>query len=187
HHDFREGEELRFGNVRIVAMHTPGHTPEHLSFVIHDLLRGDYPAALLSGDFVFVGSLGRPDLLGEAAKQRLAAAMYDSLHTRLEKLPDGVEVHPAHGAGSMCGSGMSERPQSTLGYERACNLFFREQGKEKFIESILKSVPPFPDYYRRMKRVNSAGARGPGGDSSGGAPPPWGFPPPLAAPPAGVH
>jgi len=159
HHDFRDGEELKFGNVRMVALHTPGHTPEHLSFLVHDALRGDYPMALLSGDFLFVGSLGRPDLLGEAAKQKLAGQLYDSLHKRLEHLPDGVEVHPAHGAGSMCGSGMSERPQSTLGYERACNFFFREPGREKFIETILKTVPPFPDYYRRMKKVNSAGPR----------------------------
>jgi hydroxyacylglutathione hydrolase len=159
HHEFRDGEELKLGNVRIVALHTPGHTPEHISFLLHDGLRGDYPMALLSGDFLFVGSLGRPDLLGEAAKQRLAGQLYDSLHTRLEKLPDGVEVHPAHGAGSMCGSGMSERPQSTLGYERHCNFFFLEPGREKFIESILKSVPPFPDYYRRMKKVNSEGPK----------------------------
>jgi hydroxyacylglutathione hydrolase len=159
HHEFCDGEELKFGNVRMVAMHTPGHTPEHISFLVHDGLRGDYPMALLSGDFVFVGSLGRPDLLGEAAKQKLAEQLYDSVHRRLEKLPDGVEIHPAHGAGSMCGSGMSERPQSTLGYERACNPFFREQGREKFVDTILKSVPPFPDYYRRMKKVNSAGPR----------------------------
>jgi hydroxyacylglutathione hydrolase len=170
---------MRFGNVRIVAMHTPGHTSEHISFLVHDEQRGDYPMALLSGDFVFVGSLGRPDLLGEAAKQRLAGQLYDSVHKRLEKLPDGVEIHPAHGAGSMCGSGMSERPQSTLGYERACNFFFREQGRERFIESILKSVPPFPDYYRRMKKVNSEGPRifgvtpggaTPGGETLGGIP-----------------
>src|ERR1700675_3313743 len=159
HHEFRDGEELKFGNVRMVALHTPGHTPEHISFLVHDAQRGDYPMALLSGDFLFVGSLGRPDLLGEAAKQKLAGQLYDSLHKGLEKLPDGVEINPAHGAGSMCGSGMSERPQSTLGYERACNFFFREQGREEFIESILKSVPPFPDYYRRMKKVNSEGPR----------------------------
>ncbi len=159
HHEFGDGEELKFGNVRMVALHTPGHTPEHLSFLLHDALRGDYPLALLSGDFVFVGSLGRPDLLGEAAKQRLASELYESVHQRLAKLPDGVEVHPTHGAGSMCGAGMGERPQTTLGYERHCNLFFREQGKEKFVESILKSVPPFPDYYRRMKKVNSEGPR----------------------------
>ena len=169
HHKFSDGEELKFGNVRMVALFTPGHTPEHLSFVVRDGLRGDYPLALLSGDFVFVGSLGRPDLLGEEAKLKLAEELYDSLHRRLKDLPDGVEIHPAHGAGSMCGAGMSERPQSTLGYERACNLFFREPGKEKFIESILKSVPPFPDYYRRMKKVNSAGPRVfaelPGGES----------------------
>jgi hydroxyacylglutathione hydrolase len=158
HRKFKDGEELKFGNVRMMARYTPGHTPEHLSFVVRDGLRGDYPMALLSGDFVFVGSLGRPDLLGEEAKRKLAGELYESLH-RLTDLPDGVEIHPAHGAGSMCGAGMSDRPQSTLGYERACNLFFREQGREEFIDTILKTVPPFPDYYRRMKKVNSAGPK----------------------------
>lgn len=158
HHAFREGEELSLGEMRIAALHTPGHTPEHLSFLVYDTKRSaTTPMLMLSGDFVFVGSLGRPDLLGEAAKQKLAAQLYDSLHRKIASLPDGLEVHPAHGAGSMCGAGMSDRPQSTLGYERLANAFFADRDKAAFMQHILSTVPPFPDYYRRMKRVNSEG------------------------------
>ena len=159
HREFGDGDELRVGNIQIKALYTPGHTPEHLSFVVHDLARGPHPMAMLSGDFLFVGSLGRPDLLGEQAKRKLAEQLYDSMKQRIAALPDGVEVHPAHGAGSMCGSGMSERPQSTLGYERLANAFFAHTDREQFIEHILSTVPPFPDYYRRMKRVNSTGPK----------------------------
>jgi hydroxyacylglutathione hydrolase len=105
----------------------------------------------------FRGLSGRPDLLGEAEKRSLAAALYDSVHTKIEALPDGVEIHPAHGAGSLCGAGMAERPQSTLGYERFCNIFMSDQEKDKFVASILDTVPEFPDYYRRMKAINSQG------------------------------
>ena len=160
HREFRDGQELKVGTVRMVALHTPGHTPEHLSFVVYDDRRSmSVPALLLSGDFVFVGSLGRPDLLGEAAKQRLASELFHSLRSRLRELPDGVEIHPAHGAGSLCGSGMSERQESTLGYERACNPYFAEADEAKFVQKILGSVPPFPDYYKRMKRVNAEGPK----------------------------
>ena len=119
HHAMKDGDELLIPGMRFVAVHTPGHTPEHLSFALYDTKRSQQqPLALFSGDFVFVGSLGRPDLLGEAAKQKLASSLYVSLTTRLKPYADGVEIHPAHGAGSMCGAGMSDRPQSTLGYER---------------------------------------------------------------------
>ena len=157
HHEFRDGEELEVGDLRIVAVHTAGHTPEHLSFLVYEKSRCGQPMALLSGDFLFVGSLGRPDLLGEAAKRKLAGALYDSVHQKIAHMPDGVEVHPAHGAGSLCGAGMSERPQSTLGYERFCNVFMADREKQEFIETVLKSVPEFPDYYKRMKRINSEG------------------------------
>ena len=168
HRDFRDGEELDLGEARIVAMHTPGHTPEHLSFLVYEQGRA-HPLALLSGDFVFVGSLGRPDLLGEAAKHRLAAELYQSVHERLKHLPDGVQILPAHGAGSLCGAGMGERPFTTLGYERASNLFFGMRSREEFIDHILRTVPPFPEYYKRMKRVNSEGAPRLGGIPDGGA------------------
>ncbi|MHB8639884.1 MAG: MBL fold metallo-hydrolase [Candidatus Acidiferrales bacterium] len=160
HHKFRDGDELKVGSVRIVALHTPGHTPEHLSFAVYDNQRStSVPVVLFSGDFVFVGSLGRPDLLGDAAKQRLASELFHSLREKLRELPDGVEIHPAHGAGSLCGSGMSERQESTLGYERACNPYFAEPDQVKFVQKILNSVPPLPDYYKRMKRLNAEGPK----------------------------
>jgi hydroxyacylglutathione hydrolase len=168
HRDFRDGEELDLGEARVVAMHTPGHTPEHLAFLVYERGR-EHPLALLSGDFVFVGSLGRPDLLGEAAKHRLAGELYQSVHERLKHLPDGVQVLPAHGAGSLCGAGMGERPFTTLGYERASNIFFGMRSREEFIDTILRTVPPFPEYYKRMKRVNSEGAKPLGGIPDGGA------------------
>jgi len=160
HHPMKDGDEFHIAEMRIVALHTPGHTPEHLSFALYDTQRSqEQPLALFSGDFVFVGSLGRPDLLGEAAKQKLAASLYASLQEKLKPYADGVEIYPAHGAGSMCGAGMSDRPQSTLGYERLANAFFHEKDEKGFVAKILGSVPPFPDYYRRMKKVNSDGPR----------------------------
>ncbi len=157
HHQFRDGDELVIGDLRIIALHTPGHTPEHLSFLVFEKSRCGQPMALLTGDFIFVGSLGRPDLLGDVAKQKLAGELYDSVHEKIAGLADGVEIHPAHGAGSLCGAGMSERPQSTLGYERFCNVFMADRDKAEFVDTVLKSVPEFPDYYRRMKRINSGG------------------------------
>ncbi len=164
HHAFRDGDVLELEGLRIRAVHTPGHTPEHLSYLIYDLSRSEtHAVALLSGDCVLVGSLGRPDLLGEAAKRRLAASLFTSVHEKLAGVEDGVELHPAHGAGTLCGSGVGERDASTMGYERACNPYFQPQPREEFIAHILGSVPPFPDYYRRMKRLNSVGPAAVGG------------------------
>jgi hydroxyacylglutathione hydrolase len=169
HQPMREGDRIVIDGLEISALHTPGHTPEHLAFLLHEAGRGRHPLAMLSGDFLFVGSLGRPDLLGEASKRRLAELLYESLHQKIRDLPDGVEIYPAHGAGSFCGSGMSDRPQSTLGYERASNIFFGDPDKETFVRHILSSVPPFPDYYRRMKRINSEGPQLLGGLPGGQA------------------
>jgi hydroxyacylglutathione hydrolase len=106
-----------------------------------------------------VGSLGRPDLIGEDAKRMLAGRLYDSVTTKLGPLPDFVEVNPAHGAGSMCGSGMSARPMTTLGFERLANPYLRKGlTRESFIDEILGNVPPFPPYYKLMKVLNSRGA-----------------------------
>ena len=158
HHALRDGDVLRIGKVRLAALHTPGHTPEHLSFVLIDEERDALlPVAIFTGDFLFVGSVGRPDLLGEEAKQELAHTLYRSLHGRIASLPDGVQVYPGHGAGSLCGSGMSERAESTLGYERLSQPLFKlEEGD--FVREILDSVPPMPSYYPRMKELNSKGA-----------------------------
>lgn len=161
HSDLHDGDAFEIGSVRIQALHTPGHTPEHLSYLVYDSTRtSDVPLLMLSGDFLFVGSLGRPDLLGEEDKRELAESLFDSVHTKLADLPDGLEVHPAHGAGSMCGSGMGGRPMSTLGYERAANPYLdKSLSKDEFVSKILADVPPLPDYYSRMKRVNSEGPK----------------------------
>lgn len=158
HHPFADGETLEVGAMRILALHTAGHTPEHLSFLVFDTARNHTQAqAMFSGDFLFVGSFGRPDLLGEDAKQRLAAELFRSMHDKIAKLPDGLEIYPGHGAGSLCGSGMSEQAQSTLGYERTSNHLFR-MNREAFKQEILRTVPPLPAYYPRMKQLNSRGA-----------------------------
>jgi hydroxyacylglutathione hydrolase len=158
HEDLDDGQAITLGSARIVARHTPGHTPEHMAYLVYDTNRSaDAPQMMLSGDFLFVGSLGRPDLLGEDAKLALAGMQYDSVR-KLADLPDGLEVHPGHGSGSMCGAGMSDRPMSTLGFERLANPYLRKGlGREQFIAEILGNVPPFPPYYRRMKKLNSDG------------------------------
>ena len=158
HHALRDGDALKIGKLRLVALHTPGHTPEHLSFVLFDEERdASQPLALFSGDFLFVGSLGRPDLLGEEAKLTLAHELYRSLHGRIASLPDGVQVYPGHGAGSLCGAGMSKRAESTLGYERLTQTLFKLE-EEVFVREVLASVPPMPSYYPRVKALNSQGA-----------------------------
>jgi hydroxyacylglutathione hydrolase len=160
HRDLNDGDTLTLGNVRIQALHTPGHTPEEMMFLVFDLLRApDQPMAAFTGDFLFVGSLGRPDLLGEEAKRGLASRLFDSVQ-KISTLPDFLEVLPGHGAGSMCGAGMSGRPSTTLGYERLANPYLAPGlERQAFIDLILGRVPPFPDYYRRMKQLNSDGPK----------------------------
>lgn len=160
HTDLADGDVVEIGPVRIVALHTPGHTPEHLSFLVYDaLLSTEVPQLMLSGDFLFVGSLGRPDLLGAEQKLSLAKRLYASVRDKLADLPDSLEIYPAHGAGSLCGAGLSGRPTSTLGFERATNPYLDPKLDEQaFVDRILGSSPPFPPYYLRMKQLNSDGA-----------------------------
>ncbi len=157
HQDMANGARVAVGDVELEAVHTPGHTPEHLSFLVFERGRPE-PAALLSGDFLFVGSVGRPDLLGDEESAGLAGRLYDSVQ-RLSAYPDSLPVYPAHGAGSMCGSGMGQAPSTTLGQERKSNPYLDPAlSREAFVHRVLTSAPPFPPYYRRMKRVNAAGA-----------------------------
>lgn len=159
HTDVRDGDVFDLGSVRLKALHTPGHTPEHLAFLVYDLAsHPDVPAVMLSGDFLFVGSLGRPDLLGEDQKLALARGMFRTVRDKLKGLPDSLEIMPAHGAGSMCGSGMSGEASSTLGAERLSNPYLDPTlDEDTFIKRLLGTVPVFPPYYRRMKRFNSEG------------------------------
>jgi hydroxyacylglutathione hydrolase len=159
HKELKEGDEIRTGRIRLKVLHTPGHTPEHISFLAYDEERSkEEPFILFSGDFLFIGSVGRPDLLGEDDKTPLAKAIYKALHEKLKGLPDGLEIYPAHGAGSLCGAGMSNSQSSTLGFEREVNPYLQEMSEEEFVKKLLGSAPPFPEYYLKMKVLNSKGA-----------------------------
>ncbi|HSR41841.1 MAG TPA: MBL fold metallo-hydrolase, partial [Longimicrobiales bacterium] len=159
-----DGDVFRVGSVELRALHTPGHTPEHLGFLVTDRGGGaDRPMGIASGDFLFVGSLGRPDLLeraaGEVGAMRPAAeALYASLD-RLLELDDWLQVWPGHGAGSACGKGLGSVPESTLGYERRFNpsIAAARRGRDAFVESILADQPDPPLYFARMKRLNRDG------------------------------
>ncbi|WP_034386950.1 rhodanese-like domain-containing protein [Deinococcus sp. YIM 77859] len=160
-----DGDTFMIGNVRIQALHTPGHTPEHLSFLVTDTPRGDTPSMILTGDFVFVGDLGRPDLLDEAAggqdtRYVGARQMFASLRDKFLTLPDYVQVWPGHGAGSACGKALGAVPTTTVGYERALSWWGRlvEKGDEEaFMRQLLEGQPDAPLYYGRMKRENRDG------------------------------
>jgi hydroxyacylglutathione hydrolase len=161
----RDGDSFRVGNIRFDVLHTPGHTPEHICFLVTDEGGGaNEPMALLSGDFLFVGDAGRPDLLETAAgvvgtRDEGARQLHESLQ-RLSKMPEHLQVLPAHGAGSACGKALGSVPSSTIGYERRFNPTLRlalAGDTKEFTESILSGQPEPPLYFAEMKRVNRAG------------------------------
>jgi len=153
-HEVRDGEQLAVGDVTLTFLHTPGHTPEHVCVLI--TAPGE-PVRLLTGDLLFVGGVGRPDLLGEAQTLRLAHDLFDSLR-RVTALDERTEVHPGHGAGSLCGAGIGKEPSSTIGRERAQNAMLQYDDRDRFVHAVLADVPPTPPYFARMKRLNAAGA-----------------------------
>ncbi|MEO7038583.1 MAG: MBL fold metallo-hydrolase [Gemmatimonadaceae bacterium] len=149
------------GRVRFTARHTPGHTPEHLSFVVRSLDTAEEPVAILTGDFVFVSDVGRPDLLERAAneagtKEASARQLFLSL-SRIRKLPDYMQIWPAHGAGSACGKSLGDMPSSTVGYERLSNWAFSERNVDTFVDRVLDGQPEPPAYFGTMKRINRDG------------------------------
>lgn len=154
----QQGSSLIVGNIRLEALHTPGHTPEHIVWICYDLARSaDTPWFAFTGDLLFVGSVGRPDLLGQEALPALAKQLYRSLFQELALLPDFVEILPAHGLGTLCGKTPNGRETSTLGYERLFNPYLKKQTEEKWMEDILKDLPPAPPYFRRLKTKNVEG------------------------------
>jgi hydroxyacylglutathione hydrolase len=153
HEPLRDGARVELGSVTLTAMHTPGHTPEHMAYLA--LTKGK-PWGFFSGDFLFADSVGRPDLLGAAQTPGLARSLFRSLRTALAPLPDAVPLYPAHGAGSPCGANICDR-QSTIGHERRHNPALQFTDESAFIDWVLGTAPPMPRYYPRMKRINAQG------------------------------
>lgn len=162
HVGLRDGSSIEVGNLRLDVLHTPGHTPEHVTFVLYDLPAGSEPMMAFTGDFVFVGDVGRPDLLEEAAgikdtKVVGAKQMFASLK-KFRTLPDFVQVWPAHGAGSACGKSLGAVPSSTVGFEKATNWALQIDDEQTFVEELLDGQPEPPYYFKEMKLRNRAGA-----------------------------
>jgi hydroxyacylglutathione hydrolase len=159
-HVVKDGDEVRIGSLRAQAVYTPGHTPEHVSWALYDETRSkDTPWLMFTGDFLFVGDVGRPDLLGEEAKKQLAHQLYASVFERLPALPDITEIFPAHGAGSLCGKAISSRRSSTVGFERRYNPALKQKPKEEWVRDLMADMPLAPPYFRRMKKVNKEGPK----------------------------
>jgi hydroxyacylglutathione hydrolase len=158
----RDGSSFMIGRVKLDVMHTPGHTPESISFILTDMGGGaDRPMGIFTGDFVFVGSIGRPDLLEKAAgiadtADEGARQMFNSLQ-RFKALPDYLQVWPAHGAGSACGKGLGAIPSSTVGYEKLFNPALAYDNEAEFVDYLLADQPEPPRYFAQMKRVNKVG------------------------------
>ena len=157
------GDTVNVGTVRVDVAHTPGHTPEHICFVITDTASADRPMGMLSGDFIFVGDVGRPDLLERAAgigntMEDMARQLYRSIQ-KARELPDYLQIWPGHGAGSACGKALGDIPSSTLGYERLVNWAFRADSEQAFVDEVLRGQPEPPKYFARMKTVNRDGPR----------------------------
>lgn len=153
HHEVGDDEVLAVGDVTLRFLHTPGHTFEHIAILAET---PGLPARLFTGDLLFVGGIGRPDLVGEAQTRQLASDLFDSLR-RIMALADDVEIHPGHGAGSLCGAGIGTEPSSTIARERAQNAMLRHADRASFVSAVLADVPPTPPYFARMKRINKEG------------------------------
>ena len=153
HHEVRDGEHLTLGDVTLTFLHTPGHTLEHIAVQAD---APDTPSRLFTGDLLFVGGVGRPDLAGEALTRRLANDLFDSLQ-RVMALDDRTEIHPGHGAGSLCGAGIGKEPSSTIGRERRQNAMLQHTDRQAFVDAVLADIPPTPPYFPRMKKINAQG------------------------------
>lgn len=160
HRAVRDGDEIKIGRVRLRFLETPGHTPEGISVLVTDTAVSNVPQKVLTGDTLFVGDVGRPDLAGTRGftPEQMAAMLYDSLHEKLLQLDDRVEVYPAHGAGSMCGRNISQETSSTIGQQRAFNYALQPMAKDEFVRLMTKDLPPVPPYFSRDAEYNREGA-----------------------------
>lgn len=160
HRAVKEGDELRVGKVTLHVLETPGHTPEGISLLVVDAENPGAPRKVLTGDTLFVGDVGRPDLVGSKgySAEQMAGMLYDSLHDKLLNLPDETEVWPAHGAGSMCGRNISKETSSTIGEQRRTNYALKEMSREEFVRLVTTDLPEAPAYFSMDARINREGA-----------------------------
>lgn len=157
HEEIADGDNFLFGSVLITARHTPGHTPEHLAYLLAEEDHPDLPWGVLTGDSLFVNSAGRPDLLGSGEEKKLAEQQFHTLRDFYLKLSDGVIIYPAHGHGSPCGADIGDRLSSTIGYERRFNASLQFKDVKSFTDYALSTAPPTPTYYPWMKKLNIKG------------------------------
>lgn len=160
HRPVKDGDELEIGKVKLRIIETPGHTPEGISVLVNDTEASEQPQKILTGDTLFVGDVGRPDLAGAKGytPEMMAGMMYDTLNQKLLKLPDETEVYPAHGAGSMCGRNMSRETSSTIGEQRKFNYALQPMSRDEFIQLMTKDMPAAPDYFAKDAEINRSGA-----------------------------
>jgi hydroxyacylglutathione hydrolase len=159
HKPLHDGEVLSLGNIRLKVVHTPGHTPESISLLISDTTRAEEPWLALTGDTLFVGDIGRPDLVGAEAADGLAADMHDSLFSKLLPLDDSLLVYPGHGAGSLCGKSIGAMRSTTLGFERKYNPALAPRELDEFIRFATSDLPEQPGNHKRIKALNRAGVK----------------------------
>ena len=150
----RDNDIIPVGNVVIQVIHTPGHTLDSVCLLVTDKRRSQEPWFIITGDTLFVGGVGRPDLAGK--EQEMAGMLYDSLHTRILTLPDTVEIFPGHQAGSLCGAGLSGKPSSTIGFERRFNAGLCIAHREEFIRFLTADIPPQPAQMAQIVAANCA-------------------------------
>jgi hydroxyacylglutathione hydrolase len=162
HQAVKDGEEIKLGKLILRFLETPGHTPESICVLVIDPSSPQQPQKILTGDTLFIGDVGRPDLAGGKGftPQQMAELMYDSLHGKLLTLPDETEVYPAHGAGSMCGKNMSNETSSTIGEQRKFNYALKPMSKDEFVQMMTADLPEAPAYFPKDAEINRSGARG---------------------------
>ncbi len=159
HRPLKDGDTLMLGNVRLDVRHTPGHTPESISLLVTDTTRAQEPWMVMTGDTLFVGDIGRPDLVGADKARDLAKSMYKSLFNGLLTLDDHLLIYPGHGAGSLCGKSIGSMRSTTLGYERKFNPALSERSQEEFIEFATSNLPEQPGNHQRIKTMNRQGPK----------------------------